>query len=286
MRHPAAVVVAVAVLCSACAREDVGRSVPACDPSQITNTIILEAQSVPDVEYIPCVNDLKAGWSFEDVEAHSGRSRFWIDSDRVGERFLEVTLEASCELGGAVQVPSDEGFVPLFVEVERFDYALPVVVVPEGEGTENRAYALSLAEDLGTSIVRDRAVRVTVDAGDDPTEDRITRALESNAAVLVVGAREAEEGSVELYLPASEGEMVEPQRLSLRGALDEVEDTLGDPAYRATWHYLFRGGCVTYRFDASGPGIDSLPRDVQEAVGLYPVDPLRELGVEYGYVLP
>ena len=35
----------------------------------------------------------------------------------------------------------------------------------------------------------------------------------------------------------------------------EIEDALEEPAYRATWHYLFGGGCATYEIDARGPGV-------------------------------
>ena len=48
----------------------------------------------------------------------------------------------------------------------------------------------------------------------------------------------------------------------------------------------FRSACVTYEFDAEGPGVDTLPTDVQEALGLYPVDPLRAYGDQVGWVIP
>jgi hypothetical protein len=285
MRRRTALVLGSVVLLSGCARDVIGRTVPACDPDQVGSTVILEAQSVPDVEYVPCINDLKAGWTYEHLKAESGEARFWISSDRVGERFLEVRLQPACEIGDAAQVESDEGSVPLFVDVENSDYILSLVVIPEGADVGNRTYALELAVDLGSEVVEDRTVRVWVDASDDATQDRITRALEGGAPVLVVGPREREENLVELYLVDEEGAVQEPQRLSLGDALEEIEETLDEPSYEARWHYLFRSGCVTYTFDAHGPGIESLPREVQAALGLYPVDPLRELGAEYGYVV-
>jgi hypothetical protein len=283
-RH--ALAVAALLVVSGCAREDIGRSVPSCDPNLAGSTLLLSAQSVRDVEYVPCINDLKAGWSYEHLQARSGWARFWLSSDRVGDRFLEVTLQPACELGAAVQVPSDEGAVPLFADVARHDYVLSLVVIPEGAGAVNRTYALQLADDLSGSIVRDRVVRVTVDASDDATEERIGRALEGGYPVLVVGAREQEEGSVELYLPGAYDSVPEPERMPPAEALEEIEKTLGAPAYQATWHYLFRSGCVTYEFDARGPGVDTLPQDVASALGLYPIDPLREYGRDFGFVLP
>jgi hypothetical protein len=285
-RRLAASVLGIAVMINGFAREDLGRRIPSCDPNEASSTILLEAQSVRDTEYIPCISDLKAGWSYEHVEARSGHARFWISSDRVGERFLEVTLRPACELGNALQMPSDEGTVPLFVDVTRFDYVVSAVVIPEGAGAVNRAYALQLADEIGASVLRSRAVRVTVDASDDPTEDRISRGLQSGSPVFVAGSREQEEATVELYLPPGGEELPPPQRLPLAEALEEIEDTLEDPVYEATWHYLFRSGCVTYEFDAHGLGVETLPQDVQAALGLYSVDGLRQYGEEFGYVLP
>jgi hypothetical protein len=277
------VALCVALAVSGCGNEQIGRSVPSCDPNQAGSTLLLAAQSVADAEYVPCVVDLKAGWEYEHLEAKRGRAVFWLSSDRVGERFVEVTLAPACDLGDAVQITSDEPGVPLFVDVERSDAVLSVVVIPEGAEGINRGYALRVADALSEETVRDRSVRVTVDASNDPTEDRLSRALEPGNPALVVGTREQEEGAVELHIPGRTGD---PPRLPLGDALEEIEDTLGAPRYRATWHYLFRSGCVTYEFDAKGAGIEALPGDVQEALGLYPLDPLREWGEELGYELP
>jgi len=284
MRHRRALLaLAAALAVSGCARNDLGRRVPSCDPNVASATVLLAAQSVPDVDFVPCVNDLRVGWEYEHLEAERGRSRFWLSSDRVGDRFLEVTLAGSCDLGDALQVRSDEPDAPLLIDVRRSDAVLSVVVVPEGAEGLNRGYALRLADDLSAATVANRTVRVTVDAGDDPTEDRISRSLERGSTVFVVGVREREENTVELHLANGR---VAPVRVSLAEALQRIEDTLGDPVYRATWHYLIRSGCITYEFDARGPGIDSLPEEVQEALGLYPLDPLREYGRQLGYRIP
>ena len=278
--------IGLAVLASGCGPEGLGRTVPSCDPDQATSTLILQAQTIPGLEYVPCVNDLKAGWEYEHLQARSGLARFWLSSDRVGERFLEVTLRPGCDLGEAVQVPSDEGDVPLFVDVERSDSVLSLVVIPEGVGAENRSYALQLAEDLAGESIANRVMRVVVDAAEGSTQDRIARAVDLGSPALVVGSREQEEGLVELHLAGRRGAPPQPRRLPLEDAIEEIEDALEEPAYRATWHYLFEGGCATYEIDARGPGVATIEEDVQAALGLYLLEPLREFGEQYGWVLP
>jgi hypothetical protein len=282
-RRSALLALAAALAVAGCARDDLGRRVPSCDPNEASATLLLSAQSVPDAEFIPCVNDLRVGWEYEHLEAERGRSRFWLSSDRVGERFLEVTVTGSCDLGDALQVRSDEADAPLLVDVRRSDAVLSVVVVPEGAEGLNRGYALRLADELSVETVANRTVRVTVDAGDDPTEDRISRALERGSPVFAVGVREREENTIELHLP---NRRATPERLPLSEALQRIESGLGDPVYQATWHYLVRSACITYEFDARGPGVDTLPEQVQEALGLYPLDPLREYGRQLGYRIP
>jgi hypothetical protein len=71
--------------------------------------------------------------------------------------------------------------------------------------------------------------------------------------------------------------------LTTTEALDEIEDDADDPLYRARWFYMFPGGCVRYDFDAEGEGAQSVDRDVAVAIGMYPMEELRELAREAGY---
>lgn len=89
-------------------------SVPFCPPLQGTtgvdvNTgpVILVAQSVPSATQVPCITTLPAGWTFGGERFRSGRSEFWLDSDRAGFRAVTVTLSASCDAAGGVEVPTD-----------------------------------------------------------------------------------------------------------------------------------------------------------------------------------
>jgi len=74
--------------------------------SQNGSVLVLIAQSVPSATYIPCVAALPAGWAFGGEEIRSARSPFWVASDRAGLRALTVTLTPSCDVTGAVLVPS------------------------------------------------------------------------------------------------------------------------------------------------------------------------------------
>lgn len=101
----ATALVALAALpaCGAGAREDV----PFClEQSKNDGLLILMAQAVPSATYVPCLNGLPAGWSFGGEDVRSGRASFWLDSDRAGFGALTVTLTPSCDVRGAVLVPS------------------------------------------------------------------------------------------------------------------------------------------------------------------------------------
>jgi hypothetical protein len=95
--------VAVLPACGAGAREDV----PFClEQSKNDGLLILFAQAVPTATFVPCLSGLPAGWSFAGEDARSGRASFWLDSDRAGPSALIVTLTRSCDVRGAVLVPS------------------------------------------------------------------------------------------------------------------------------------------------------------------------------------
>ncbi len=101
---------AVAAIMPACG-SGISRSyVPFCPASSQNGTVlILMAQSVPSATSIPCVAALPAGWAFGGEDIRSGRSTFWLDSDRAGLRAVTITLTPSCEVTGAVLVPSGPG---------------------------------------------------------------------------------------------------------------------------------------------------------------------------------
>lgn len=279
--------VAVAALAAAGCSTELGRTTPECDTDAIDSATIISAQSVAGAAYVPCVDELRPGWSYEHLQARRGQTRFWLSSDRVGQRFLEVTFEASCDLSGAVEVPSDEVGITRWAEDVEEDLFVEVVVIPEGDDQELRGYADEVAREIGAGRVEKRLVRARVDASDRPTLDRIESALDDGAAAVLVGPRELEEGTVEVHLRRGRSpEITVWKDVDPDEAVEEIAEPLGDPTYRAVWYYPFEGGCVTYRFDAEGIGAEHIAYDVMEALGFRDLAPIREIGESAGYEVP
>lgn len=79
---------------------------PMCD--DLSDQLILIAQSVPSASLVPCVGDLPVGWSFAGADVVDGRTRIFLDSDRAGFRAVRITFTRGCDLRGATEVLSDE----------------------------------------------------------------------------------------------------------------------------------------------------------------------------------
>jgi len=278
--------VALAVLASGC-NSQLGRAEPACGEDVITSAITLSAQSVRGAEYVPCIRDLKPGWKYEHLVARSGQTQFWLSSDRVGDRFLEVTLEGSCDLAGTTLAESDEPGIELHVGAVVEDYHVLITVVPEGDDDDHENYAAEIVAEIGATRIDNRLVEAIIDDSDLPTAERIRLAVGAGRAVLAVGARDYEERTVELHVVHPGETMVSVTAgLDAAEAVEEVAAPLGEPEYRAVWHYVFGNGCVTYRFDASGAGVERIEREVKGSLGFTPLGPLREYGEQIGYIIP
>lgn len=277
----AAVALSLIVLLAGCNNAQLGRGVPACDAG--SNSLILSVQALPKTEYVPCINGLFTGWDYVDLEAETGRSVFWLDSDRMGMRFLEVNLEASCDARSAEQVTTDEPGVPLLMHVAE-ELAVTVTVVPEGRSAETFAYSSRVVLGFnGVEEMEGRELVVRADASNTPTASRVERALANGDIVVVLSVRDAEEETMTVILPRT-GE--ERSGLTLDKALDFVEDNVDPPSYRGNWYYLFDNGCVTYTFDAQGPGVETVEADVGAALGLFDAEVLRQAARDAGYDIP
>ena len=88
--------------------------------------MILAAQAVPSAALLPCIAALPSGWSIGGADIASGKTSFWLDSDRAGPRALTVTLTATCDTTGAHQIPSDQP------GTRRFER--PLSLVPQFSG--------------------------------------------------------------------------------------------------------------------------------------------------------
>jgi len=70
---------------------------------------VLGAQAVPSAVLLPCIRVFPAGWSYGGSEVRSGRSRFWLNSDRAGIHAVEVDLTDRCDVEGLQDVTSASG---------------------------------------------------------------------------------------------------------------------------------------------------------------------------------
>lgn len=279
MRRTVVVICVIVVFAAGCAEQELGRRVPECDLSRVnaSTTVILMAQSVPGTDYLPCVVALLPGWDFEDVKARSDQSFFTLDSDRMGEDFLRVTLFPSCEVGAATSVNTDESGTELSIEVLEERSELVVVILPVAE--RHQAYAAIAAALMNGNTIKGRFVTADIDDSLGSASERIASAHKAGRPVVVVDDSDVATATISLRMPGED----EQAGLSTAEALDEIEDDADDPLYRASWFYEFTGGCVRYDFDAEGEGAQSVGRDVAAAIGLYPMGELRELARDAGY---
>jgi hypothetical protein len=74
-----------------------------------SSIFLLQAQAVPSATLIPCALPLPGGWRHGGSEVRSGLARFWLDSDRAGDRAAEVTLAPACEVSRATPLPPPAG---------------------------------------------------------------------------------------------------------------------------------------------------------------------------------
>jgi hypothetical protein len=260
----------------------VAANTPVCD--KITSALILSAQAIPGTAYVPCINSLKTDWSYDDLQAQSGRSEFGLSSMSLGMSspttdFLRVTLLPSCDTKGATRVASDEPGVPLFVDVHS-DAEVAVVIVPDGDGSELSRYADALRGDLAGTVLADRKLDVRVDTSAAPVSQRIEAAHNAGASVLVVTTRDTEQQTVTLILP---GKDTERSGLARAEITDTLRAVIKPATYTGSWYYPFAHGCVIYRFDAQGSGVATLEADVKAALGLHDAEAMREQARAEGY---
>ncbi|MCP3912565.1 MAG: hypothetical protein GY713_16610 [Actinomycetia bacterium] len=76
---------------------------------------LIAAQSVPTARLLPCFGGLPEGWSFSAVMIDQSGTMVRLDSDRAGDDAATFRFEGSCDVRGAVSVPS------AFEDVEHYE---------------------------------------------------------------------------------------------------------------------------------------------------------------------
>jgi hypothetical protein len=149
---------------------------PVEDGAGAGNGVILMAQSVPTSSWVPCLDVLPSGWTFQHLDARDGLSRFFLDSDRDGPGAIEVRLEESCDTSGATEIASDHEFMHRLERVRRVSPAYAgeryyvfrggclTVVFRLDKGSPGEAQALA-SQAVGVVSREDLQVQVHADSG-------------------------------------------------------------------------------------------------------------------------
>jgi len=271
-------VFAIGLVVSACSLP-LGRSAPECD--EVATAAVIEVQSVPGSAFVSCINGLKTGWDYRDLEVRSGRSVYWLDSDRMGEAFVTVENVLSCDVGSAVGSEVDDLPIQLFKDVVS-ETSVEIVIVPEGTTATTRVYAVEVMSELDDVTIKGRTTTVSISNSNETTAARVSKAAATGAHVLTVSVRDAEEETLTLMLSGNPLEF-EGTLSQVIDAIDEVET---QSSYRGKWSFVFDGGCIVYTFDAQGSGVETLESDIALALGFSDANVLRELARDAGYKLP
>lgn len=270
---------AIALIASACS-VPLGRDMPECDT--ITTAVVLEVQSVPGAAYVSCIEGLRTGWDFHHVEARSGHSVFWLDSDRMGDEFLTVENLLSCDITNATRAGFYDSPIDRYTDVVS-KTTVDVVLIPEGRDQATADYATEIQVQLQSTEIRGNTVAVTVSVSDESTTAaRVVRATASGAHVMIIGVRDAEEETLTLILS---GDPLE-RETTLEDAIETIEDVETESSYRGKWYHVFEGGCIVYTFDAEGAGVDTIERDIGLSLGFHDAEELRRFARDAGYNLP
>jgi hypothetical protein len=275
-----AVPLTVLALVAAGCTTTLGRSVPECDDAH--GTLILSIQSVPGSQYVSCIFGLKAGWKYQDLKAEAGRSFYTLDSDRMGDDFVRVENVLSCDVGDAVLEDEFDNGIALWKDVEA-EIDVSIVIVTEGSSFRTASRGFEIGLELEDAEIRGRAVVVSSPIPDESTRARIDDAAAGGAHVIIIGIRDAEEGTLTLLVRGTD---VEIEVDDLDEALDMLEDAESESSYTGNWYYKFDSGCVVYTFNAEGSGVATLDEDIQTALSLYDAEALRESARDAGYRLP
>jgi hypothetical protein len=90
-------------------------TVPGCgDPLRLA----IVAQSVPGAAYLPCLRDLRPGWTAAGFAPSQAGTSFLLDSDRSPGRPVTVRLTASCRISGASPSPARAPGVLTYTRLE------------------------------------------------------------------------------------------------------------------------------------------------------------------------
>lgn len=260
---------------------DVGPGTPACldqgGTPDIAAVTLLQLQAVPDATYGPCIAELKVGWGYGTHLTESGRASFWLDSDRMGDRFLEARLTPACDAAGALPAPSPQGDIERLIRVDEQPGPVQIAIIPVSPRHSN--YAGSVLAELAGVDVEGRALAPFVPDSNAPAAVQVERALANGQIVVVLDDREEATGTVEMRRSGEEARM----GITVHDVVEAIEDDLESPRYRAEWFHRFSGGCITYVINAEGAGAELIVSEVDDVLSFFPLAQLRTALEDQGF---
>lgn len=277
MHRVATLVCVVALAGTACAAEDLGRDPIWCriDPQDPSASVVLTLQAVPTAEYIPCIAETHVGWEFDPMTAEYGRSRYVVDSDRLGSGFLVVTLLDACDTDGAVRSQGSEPGTQFWVDVHEEVTTTNVAIL--AIANRHRDFAAWIAAFLRTRTVHGLQIDPTVSYSTAPVSDRIVLA-QPTTAVIAVDDDSVREGTAGIVNRDGSRDVVDVDEL-----FDRIAERSREPVYRATWYYTFPGGCVEMDIDAEGREASTVADEIDATISMYDTTEVRQVLVDAGY---
>lgn len=111
-----AMVATLVAIVTACAPTPDSTDTPWCDDFGV---LMLEAQSIPSAQLLPCFEQMSRGWSPGSTHIDEHGTTFTMDSTTAGDDAARIRLLNQCSTRGYVQVPSDEPGTARFELVTR-----------------------------------------------------------------------------------------------------------------------------------------------------------------------
>jgi len=74
---------------------------------EVSPGVLLMAQSVRSASWLPCINALPVGFSYDRLDATDRGAHFWLNAGPEGTHAVRVALSRACDLRGDHEIPSD-----------------------------------------------------------------------------------------------------------------------------------------------------------------------------------
>ena len=124
----ARVLLAVIVLTTlgACTSSVVQGATPRCPAgSEVTDELVLEAQSVPTADLLPCLTEIPPNWSVTEFRIRDGETAIALTSHSEAGGSARAVLTEDCDTTGATEEFSGQEEARLFVDIStRVDDSL------------------------------------------------------------------------------------------------------------------------------------------------------------------